>query len=347
MSGDRFYKYRFENDYSELAHPDVLNALSAAGTSQFGSYGLDEYSIRAGDLIRRRIDNPAAEVHFVSGGTMANLVVLSSILRPHEAVIAPGGGHIFVHETGAIEATGHKICTARGVNGKILPDEIEAIVSEHTDEHMVVPRVVYISQASEAGTVYTKTELTEISRCCRNNGLYLFLDGARIGAAINSGACDLSLADTAGLTDVFYIGGTKNGALFGEAVVICNEGLKADFRHLMKQRGALLAKGAVIGLQFEALFSDGLFDRLAKHACAMARKLADGFSSAGYDLHYPMEANMVFPVLPSGVAKKLHDLYSFHDWEYLGDLTAVRIVASWATPEYAVDDLLADLADYT
>ena len=337
------YKHRFINDYSELAHPDVINALAAVGTRQFEGYGLDEFSFRARDLIKTRIGNHAADVHFIGGGTHANLVVLSSILRPHEAAIAPRSGHIFVHETGAIEATGHKVCTVDGHNGKITADEIDSVVAEHTDEHMVKPRAVYISQATEDGTVYNKAELSAISQCCRRNGLYLFLDGARIGTAINGAACDLTLSDITGFVDVFYIGGTKNGALFGEAIVICNDDLKPDFRFHLKQKGALIAKGAVIGLQFEALMRNGLFDKLAKHACTTACKLADGITKAGYDILYPVDANMVFPILPAPVVEKLHSLYSFHDWEKLGDMTAVRFVISWATPEKAVDELLDDL----
>ena len=344
MAESGTYRYSLENDYSELAHQDILSALSAIGTKQFDGYGLDEYSYRASQLIKSRVAAPAADVHFIGGGTHANLVVLSSILRPHEAVIALGSGHIFVHEAGAIEATGHKICAAKGDNGKISADEIKAIVDEHSDEHMVMPRVVYISQSTEAGTIYKKSELAVLSECCRRNGLFLFLDGARLGAAMNSPVCDLVLSDIAELTDVFYIGGTKNGALFGEAIVICNEILKPEFRYHLKQKGAMLAKGAAIGLQFEALFGGGLFDDIAKHANATAAKLADGIRRLGYDFLYPVESNMIFPVFPSGIVAMLHGKYAFHDWVNMGDKTAVRLVASWATPDSIIDGFLADLA---
>ena len=336
-------KYDFSSDYCELAHPLVLETLSAVGNTQFDGYGLDVFSARAADMVRAKVLAPSADVHFIGGGTHANQIVISSALRPHEAVIAPQTGHIYVHEAGAIEATGHKICTVKGNNGKLYPSEIEAVVKEHCDEHMVKPKLVYVSQSTERGTVYTKAELTAVSVCCRNNGLYLFLDGARLTAAMNSPVCDLTYADIADLTDAFYLGGTKNGALLGEAVVITRDEMKTDFRFHLKQRGAMLAKGAAIGLQFEALLKDGLIDRLAIHAISMAAKLADGVRGAGLGFLCPADTNMVFPIFPSKVAEKLHELYGFHDWEKTGDMTAVRLVMSWATPESAVDGFLEDL----
>ena len=336
-------KYDFSSDYCELAHPSVLEALSAVGYRQFDGYGLDDFSAEAAEMVRDKVSAQSADVHFIAGGTHANLVVISSILRPHEAVIAPESGHIFVHETGAIEATGHKICTVRGENGKLSADGIKAVVAEHTDEHMVKPRLVYVSQSTECGTVYTKAELSLISECCRKLGLYLFLDGARLGAAINSPACDLTYADVAALVDAFYLGGTKNGAMFGEALVICREEMKPDFRYQLKQRGAMLAKGAAIGVQFGALLKDGLLDELAEHALSVAGKLAEGIKALGFELLCPAETNMVFPILPAETADMLHRLYGFHDWKYIGDMTAVRLVTSWATKESAADGFLADL----
>jgi len=345
MIDNNTLKYRFINDYSELAHPGILDALSDVGINQFEGYGLDEYSMRAGELIKQKIACPSADVHFIGGGTHANLVVLSSVLRPHEAVIAPGSGHIFVHETGAVEATGHKICTVKSSDGKIDTDSIERVVYEHNDEHMVKPRVVYVSQSTENGTVYKKAELTAISKCCRKNGLYLYLDGARLGAAMNSPASDLTYGDVADLTDAFYIGGTKNGAMFGEAIVICTDSLKEDFRYHIKQKGGMLAKGASIGIQFETLFKDGLYDKLASHANKMALKMADGIRKSGYDFLYPAETNQIFPVFPAVVAGRLHKLYGFYDWESSsGGMVAIRIVTSWSTPESEVDEFIADLS---
>ena len=341
--GREILKYSFRNDYSEMAHPLVLEALSAVGGKQFDGYGLDEFSFRAAEHIRSMIGLPSADVHFIAGGTHANLVSISSALRPHEAVIAPETGHIFVHEAGSIEATGHKICIAKGSNGKLCADDIDAIVKEHTDEHMVKPRLVYISLSTESGTVYTKAELSAISDYCRKCNLYLYLDGARLGAAINSPACDLSYCDIPKMVDAFYLGGTKNGALFGEAIVICTEELKPDFRFYLKQRGAMLAKGAAIGVQFEALLKGGLYDELARYAGAMAVKLADGIRGAGFDFLYPPETNLLIPVFPENVAEKLHELYGFHDWQRLGDSVAVRLVTSWATPGHVIDEFIADL----
>jgi len=337
-------KYSFKNDYSEMAHPLLLEALSSASNKQFEGYGLDEYSIEASMLIRKKFKAPFADVHFISGGTHANLVVISSALRPHEAVIALKSGHIFVHETGAIEATGHKICTRDGENGKLSVADIESVLAEHgTDEHMVKPRLVYISLSTECGTVYTREELASITFFCRKNGLYLYIDGARLGAAVNSSACDLKYSDITNMADAFFIGGTKNGALFGEAIVICNETLKEDFRYLLKQRGGLLAKSAAIGVQFKALFAGDLYDKLAKHSNSMTKKLADGISALGYDFLYPVETNLIVPIFPAAVAGKLHELYGFYDWLNYEDKTAVRLLTSWATQEGSIDCFLADL----
>ena len=340
---DNEKKYSFKNDYSELAHPEVLKAISSAEYRQFDGYGLDAVTLKAADLIKAKISMASADVHFVGGGTHSNLIVISAALRPHEAVVAVESGHIFVHEAGAIEATGHKICTAKGYDGKLSPADLNEILAAHEDEHMVKPRLVYISHTTECGTIYTKRELTEISDLCRKNDLYLFLDGARLGAAINSPYSDLTYADIASLTDVFYIGGTKNGALFGEAIVISTDELKQDFRYHLKQKGAMLAKGAAFGLQFDALFSGNLYDELASHSNSMALKMAEGIDKLGYGFRFPPQTNLIIPVFPSAIAEKLHQLYDFYDWEALGDSTAVRMVTSWATPESTVEQFLVDL----
>jgi threonine aldolase len=337
-------KFSFKNDYSELAHPDVLKALFDIGNEQFEGYGLDEHSLKASELIKARIAMPSADVHFISGGTQANLVVISSVLRPHEAVIACESGHIFVHEAGAIEATGHKICVTKGNNGKLSAGDIETVINIHTDEHMVKPCLVFISQSTEVGSVYTKAELRAISECCRNNKLFLYLDGARLGAGLNSFACDLTYSDIADLVDVFYIGGTKNGALFGEVIIICKDDFKADFRFHLKQKGALIAKGASIGAQYEVLFENGLYDELARHANDMALRLADGIKKLGYGFLLDAETNQIFPIFPTDTTEKLHNLYDFYDWRQIGDMTAVRLVTSWAAPEKFIDEFIDDLA---
>jgi len=337
-------KYRFKNDYSELAHPQVLRDLADIGNKQFEGYGLDEYSAEATDLIQNKINSHSSDVHFIPGGTHANLIVIASALRPHEAVIATATGHIFMHETGAIEATGHKICTRPGINGKLSVSDIKSVLDEHgNDEHMVKPRLVYISMSTECGTVYTKSELTDISAFCRSNDLYLYIDGARLGVALNSYACDLSYEDLVVYADAFFFGGTKNGALFGEAAVIIHEELKKDFRYLLKQRGGLLSKSAAIGLQFKTLLFAGLYDELAKHSIATAKKLADGIKSAGYDFLYPVETNLIIPVLPGKLVKELKKMYGFYDWREMDDMKAVRLLTSWATPESIIDEFISDL----
>ena len=340
-------KYSFRNDYSELAHPKVLKKLSSVGEKQFEGYGLDIFSKKASDLIRDKIGMDKADVHFVSGGTQANLVVLSSILRPHEAVISCGTGHIFTNETGAIEATGHKICISPGESGKLYPKDIETVIDAHDNEHRVKPKVVFISHSTEIGTVYTRDELLAIHKCCKNNNLFLYLDGARLGQGINSDACDLTYQDIAKFTDVLYLGGTKNGGLFGEAIVITNESLQSDFRYFLKQRGALLAKGAAIGIQFLALLENNLYDELAIRANQTARKLADGIMEMNIGFYSDPESNQVFPILPLDVSEKMHSLYGFYDWKMIdNESVANRLVVSWATPEHIITDFLEDLRSF-
>ena len=338
-----FMKYSFRSDYCELAHPEVLEAFCAVGKTQFTGYGLDEFSFRAAEIIKDMTEAPTADVHFICGGTHANLTIISSVLRPHEAVIATDKGHIFVHEAGAIEATGHKICAVKDSRGKLGVVNIENTLKAHDDDQMVSPRLVYISQTTETGTIYSKAELTAIFETCRKNGLYLFIDGARLGTALNSHVSDLTYADIASNADVFYIGGTKNGALFGEAIVVNNDTMKKDFRTILRQRGALVSKGAALGIQFEELLKDGLYDKLAKHANAMALKMADGIIDAGYELMNPVETNMLFPVFPEKVAEALRENYEFYDWEKTHDTITVRLVTSCATPESVVDKFIADL----
>jgi len=336
-------KYSFKNDYSEMAQPSILNALAAVGTKQFEGYGLCNHCEEAAELIREKLEAPDADVHFISGGTLSNLTVISSALRPHEAVIAAETGHIFVHETGAIEATGHKVCTRVGYDGKLAVSDIKSVTEEHCDEHMVKPKLVYISHSTEGGTVYTKAELTAISDICRQNGLLLYIDGARLASAMEATACDLEYSDIAKLSDAVFVGGTKNGALFGEAVVIFNDKLKQDFRFLMKQRGALLAKSAAMGVQFKTLFTDGLYESLARHSIQMAEYMANGIKKLGYDFLFPTQTNFVVPLLPSAVSEKLSKLYDFHDWKSFEKDVAVRLVTSWATQQEVIDEFLSDL----
>lgn len=339
--------YSFRNDYSEGAHPRVLQALTDTNLEQTVGYGMDPRCQSAAALIRDLCKAPNADIHFLVGGTQANLVVIGAFLQSYEAVIAAHTGHVNVHETGAIEATGHKVCTAYAPDGKLTPALVESVVNAHSSEHMVLPRMVYVSDSTEIGTIYTKAELTALRRCCDEHGLYLFLDGARLGSALTSPGNDLTLADIAALTDVFYIGGTKNGLLFGEALVLSNEAPKAHFRWHMKQRGAVLAKGRLLGIQFQAILEDGLYFDIARHANEMAFRLRDGVTALGYPFPVPSPTNQQFPVLPNAVIRQLEAKgYQFEAQESVdADHTCVRFVTSWATPESAIDSFLKDLAD--
>jgi threonine aldolase len=337
------YKHSFFDDYSEGAHPRVLELLAAGNLVQEPGYGDDALSRRAATLLRDATGNPDATVHFVSGGTQANLIALASMLKPYESVIAASTAHIHVHETGAIEATGHKIHTVPGRDGKLDPDQVRAVVAQHGDEHMVVPRVVFISQATEAGTLYSKAELTALSHTCRELGLYLYLDGARLGSALTSKFSDLSLPELSTLVDMFYLGGTKNGALLGEAIVINTPALQTRFRYHLKQRGALLAKGRLLGAQFVALLEDGLYFDLARRANMMAERLADGLRGCNVRFESEPVANQVFPILPDVHIEQLRRQYGFHVWSRIDEAhSAIRLVTSWATPPEAVDLFLTD-----
>jgi threonine aldolase len=284
-------------------------------------------------------------IHFLTGGTQTNLTAISAFLRPHHAAIAAITGHINVHETGAIEATGHKVLTVNsGKDGKLTPAGIQAVLDAHPDEHMVKPKLVYISDTTENGAVYTKSEVEQLSTFCKENHLYFYMDGARLGSALTSSANDLELSDLPNLVDAFYVGGTKNGALLGEALVICNDALKEDFRFYMKQKGAMLAKGRLTGIQFLELFRDNLFFDLAAYANAMATKISEGIDAAGYGFLTPPVSNQIFPILPNTLLKELHQQFNFFDWEKVDDEhTAVRLVTSWATKEEAVDAFVESL----
>ena len=338
--------YSFANDYSEGCAERILESLSRHNRDQFTGYGLDTVCTEASELIRKAIGREDLDVHFIPGGTPCNILAIASALRPYEAVICADCGHINVHETGAIEATGHKVLTAKGKDGKITPEEIEKIFLERMEEHMVYPKMVFVSDASEYGTIYTKKELTDISEVCRKYGLYLYLDGARIGSALTAKDNDLTLSDIAELTDLFYNGGTKNGALLGEAMVIKNEELKKNFRYHLKQRGAMLAKGWIMGVQFAELFKDDLYFSLAKHANKMAETLRTGLK--GYGIPFLMETstNQLFPILPDEAVKKIEGKYVITFWEkYDEDHSVIRLVCSWATKKEAVDSFLQDLKE--
>ena len=332
------------NDYSEGAHPRLLQALAMASAETNRGYGLDVHSARAAALIRDRLARDA-DVHFLAGGTQTNLVALAAFLRPHEAVIAPASGHIATHETGAIEASGHKVLTVATPDGKLSPALIQPCIDGHSGEHMVKPRLVYISNTTEWGTLYSAMELQVLGEFCRSRGLLVYIDGARLASALTVPSNDVDLALLSTQADAFYIGGTKNGALLGEALVIVNPALRADFRHVIKQRGAMLAKGIVVGAQFEALFEDGLYFVLATHANVMAERLREILQQAGVPLAVDSPSNQVFPVLPDAVVERLQQHVEFETWERRGDgTTVIRLMTSWATPESVIDAFAAVLA---
>lgn len=324
--------YSFRNDYSEGAHPRILELLNKYNLEANIGYGEDIHSDKARGYIKKLIGKDNADIHFIPGGTQTNMLTISSFLRPHQCVIAADTGHINVHETGAIEATGHKVVAMHCKDGKLTPEIIQRALDHHTDEHMVQPKMVYISNSTELGTIYSKYELTAIHDICRENGLLLFLDGARLGSALTCKNNDLDIKDIANLVDVFYIGGTKNGALFGEALVIIRDVLKEDFRYLTKQRGAMAAKGFILGIQFEALFQDNLYFELARHANEMAERLAYVIKEGGYKFYAEPCTNQVFAIFPDGLLEKMEKefIYEFTD-KVDENNTAVRFVTSWAT----------------
>ncbi|MFK7889083.1 MAG: low specificity L-threonine aldolase [Gammaproteobacteria bacterium] len=335
-------KHAFLDDYSEGCHPAILDALANTNLAQQPAYGDDPYSVEARALIQAQVGLHDVPIYFVSGGTLANLIIIASALRPHEAVISAHSGHIALWETGAIEATGHKIISCPSDDGKLTPALVNEALAQHSQyPHVAKPRLVYISNATEVGTIYSKHELTALAATCRQNELLLMLDGARLGPAVCAPDSDLTLSDVAKLCDVFWIGGTKAGALIGEAIVIPNAQLAVDFRFHIKQRGALLAKGRLLGLQFKTLFSDDLFFAVNRHANAMAQKLSRGFIDRGFALFAPTQSNQVFPILEQDAIDQLRSSFSFHDWEPVdAGRMAVRFVTSWATQDEHIDALL-------
>ena len=337
----------FRNDYGVSCADEVLEALYKIKDEENFGYGEDYHTKRAASLIRAAfgLDDDAG-VFFLGGGTQANLTVISYYLRPFEAVICCDTGHINVHETGAVEATGHKILTAPNEEGKITPNSIRAILAKHTDAHMVKPKMVYVSDSTETGTIYSLKELEAIRKVCDENGLYLFLDGARLGSALTSVSNDVKPEDIARLTDVFYVGGTKNGALFGEAVIIKDPTLAKDFLYHIKNRGALFAKGFILGAQFEALFESGLYFHLASYANEMALLIKEGLLKIGIPLYGNSATNQIFIILEKEKTNGVLQRFSLEYWGEEGNKDILRIVTSFKTKKEDVEDLLSYLSSY-
>lgn len=336
----------FKNDYSEGALPCVMEALLKTNLEQTVGYGEDEYTNMGIEAIKKAIDCKDAYIRLLVGGTQTNLLTISHILRPYEAVIAADTGHISVHEAGAIEATGHKVIEIlTDGNGKISKEQIKNIYEKHEfDFHMVKPKMVYISNPTELGTLYTKKELEEISNYCKEVGMYLYLDGARLACALASEKNDIELTDYPKYCDAFYIGGTKCGLLFGEALVIVNKELAMGFFCSTKQKGATLAKGRLLGIQFYELFQKNRYYEVGKHANEMAARLKRAIVEAGFELKADSYTNQQFFIFPNDILKELDKKYRYEVWEKIdAESTAIRFVTSWATKEENVDEFIEDL----
>ncbi len=332
-------KFSFRNDYSEGCHPNILQALLQHNSDQQAGYGEDEYSGKAKELIKEKIKNQDADIYFISGGTQANLIVISSALRPYQCVVSAASGHILNNETGAVEATGHKVLSIETKDGKLRPEDILPVLENHKNiPHQVMPKLVYISNSTELGTVYLAEELEKLSSFCRQHGLYLFMDGARMGHGITSEISDLTLEKVAELTDVFYLGGTKNGALIGEAVVITNADLKTDFAFNIKQKGALLAKGRLLGIQFLELMKDDLYFDLARHANKQAMRMKNALKERGVQFLSDTYTNQIFPILSNELIGILSESFEFYVWKKTdGKTSAIRLITSWNTGDDAVN----------
>ena len=334
----------FLSDYSQGAHPAVMDALMRTNLEHTDGYGVDRHCENAARLIKDMIGITDCQVHMMVGGTSCNITTIAAALRPYESVIALRTGHIYSHETGAIEATGHRVIAMEGVNGKLTPELIDKAWEEYQDEHTLLPKMVYISQPTECGSIYGRAEMTAIREKCLEKNMYLYVDGARLGAALTCGENDLSIGELARLCDAFYIGGTKNGALFGEALVILRSEIDDHFRYMMKRQGGLLAKGRLIGVQFEALLEggeDSVLFKTAAHANEMAKILREELGALGIKFYSDSPTNQVFPILPTSVIEELKKEFAFHQWAPEKDgMTAIRLVTGWGTEEREVRRLV-------
>lgn len=339
--------YNFQNDYNRGCHPKVLENLQMENETQFYGYSEDPLTAQAKSKVKKALGNKSCDVHFLSGGTQSNLTVISSILRPHQGVISSTDGHINTHETGAIEATGHKVIALETPDGKLTADQVRQTLEGHyadeTHEHIVQPGMVYISNPTELGTIYRKAELEAIHAVCKEFDVPLYIDGARLAMALTARDNDLAMTDLCDLCDAFYIGGTKCGALFGECVVLVNDRYKKDFRYIMKQKGAMLAKGFALGSQFNTLFTDNLYLELGTYANHLAEKIGSALAGK-VEMFQEQVTNQIFPILTSGKIAELKKKYDFYVWCPVDeDRCAVRICVFWGTDEKIVDELIEDI----
>ena len=338
----------FTSDYCEGCHERILQRMIETNYEQTPGYGTDYHCTNAAGYIRARCGREDIDVHFLVGGTQTNLTVIDAALRPHQGAVCAESGHIHVHETGAVEATGHKCLTLPSSDGKITAQQVRELVRLHrTDEsmeHTVQPKLVYISNPTEYGTIYALSELEALSAACRELGLFLFVDGARLGYGLRCRQNDVTMADLARLCDAFYIGGTKVGALFGEALVLTHPALKEDFRYLIKQHGGMLAKGRLLGIQFETLFEDGLYDRISDHALQMADILRDALTQAAFAMQVDSPTNQLFPIVPDALLERIRENYAVTYMNRVDENSScIRLCTSWATREEDVRAFCADL----
>ena len=336
--------YDFLNDYNQTVHPNLLKEFVDINNKKLSGYGLDECCDDAINSIKKILKSPNADVHFMAGGTITNLTMISHILKPYQAVIAAETGHINVHETGAIEATGHKVVTVKTEDGKLTPELIKPVLDYHCDEHMVQPKLVYISNTTELGTLYTKQELKQLYQFCQKHHLYLYLDGARLAMALAAKDNDITFPDLAKYTDAFYIGGTKVGAFAGEALIFNNLSINHDFRFNMKQKGAILAKSWIIAVQFKALMENNRYISLGKHSNDMAEKLKNLFETEGLTFAAKPQSNQLFVNFPNQLAKKIISQYAVDN---LGQTDpshiCLRFCTSWATQEVEIENFAKQL----
>lgn len=336
---------RFNNDYTHSCHSSIIQAIQEINAASYAGYGEDEWCKKGADEIRKYLGTADVDIHFMVGGTPANITVITAALRPYESVICAQNGHINHHEAGSIEHTGHKILSLPAKEGKLTAEAIKQTASHYYDygeaEFLTAPKLVFLSSPSEYGTVYSKKELLEIRKVCDQYHMYLYIDGARLGYWLSCNRCDVTLEDLARIADVFYIGGTKCGALFGEALVIVNKDLRDHFRTYMKQSGGILAKGWLLGVQFYTLFKDGLYFKLAKHADKLAAKLKQGFVNASIPLYMDSPTNQIFVVLTNELAEKLAEKFVY-EFDHVVDEShvCVRFCTSWSTREEDVDKLI-------
>lgn len=337
---------RFNNDYSKGCHERVLEYMEKYNGEAYGGYGLDPWCEKAANKIKEYIKNENADIHFLVGGTQTNFIALASMLRPYQSVISANTGHIHVHETGAVENSGHKVHTLEAVEGKInakqIEEEILLFEESPIKEHITMPKAVYISFPTEYGTVYSKAELEEIYSVCKKHNLYLFIDGARLGYGL--AASEMDISDIAKNCDMFYIGGTKCGALFGEALIILNDALKEDFRSYIKQNGAMLAKGWLLGIQFYALMENGLYFEITKKAVTLAQRIKEAFNKKGIPSFIDSPTNQQFVILENTQMDILAKNYIFEFDRKIDEThTSVRFCTAWYTDEKDVDELMKDI----